>query len=136
MSDFSLWNNVIFCAYSISSADPGASGLQTTTEGLPKVVDIVDCTGDGDVDMSRKLSNEDVRTVTVDEERTTAAALPGVTGRWLKLNEKWVNPTGVWRIGAKARNSLLPTPVKSRVEKEQRKLMEASVEKHSSDLEK
>ncbi|XP_003375660.1 peptidase families S8 and S53 family protein [Trichinella spiralis] len=54
--------------------DPSAPGLQVTSQGSPKIIDIVDLTGSGDVDTSTKKRAQD-------------SVLIGLTGRKL-LSEK------------------------------------------------
>lgn len=39
--------------------DPGAGGLQTTSDGKRKVIDRIDASGAGDVDMARVAKEED-----------------------------------------------------------------------------
>lgn len=74
-----------------TGVDPGAVGLERTTEGKPKVIDIIDCTGSGDVIMHGPHK--------VDSE----GFLPGIGGQRIKVNPNWTNPTGDFRVGIKVR---------------------------------
>ncbi|MCA8987382.1 MAG: S8 family serine peptidase, partial [Planctomycetaceae bacterium] len=78
-----------------TGVDPGAAGLQTTPDGRPKVIDIVDGTGSGDVSMGEPAQAENHQ-------------LTGLSGRTLKLNPDWKNPKGEFRIGMKSGYELLP----------------------------
>ncbi|KAK9819405.1 hypothetical protein WJX81_007532 [Elliptochloris bilobata] len=79
-----------------SGVDPGAAGLQVTTDSKPKILDVLDCTGSGDVDMST--------VVKADEE----GFVTGVFGEKLRVNPTWTNPSGDWRVGAKHASELWP----------------------------
>jgi tripeptidyl-peptidase-2 len=70
--------------------DPGAIGLQTTTDDKPKIIDSIDCTGSGDVSMEAASS-------TVDEH----GYIGGVGNRKIKVNPKWTNPSGKYLVGVK-----------------------------------
>jgi tripeptidyl-peptidase-2 len=92
-----------------TGVDPAAAGLQLTTEGKPKILDIIDCTGSGDVNTST--------IVQVDENfRVT-----GLSGRKLQLNSRWNNPSGEFHIGMKALFELFPDGLAGRVKRERRK---------------
>ncbi|KAG7670442.1 hypothetical protein Ndes2437A_g04966 [Nannochloris sp. 'desiccata'] len=100
--------NVVIAIFD-TGVDPGAFGLQTTPNGQPKIIDVVDCTGSGDVNTSK--------IVTADEN----GCIEGLLGNKLKLNSEWKNPSGEWRVGATPAFSLLPGGLKHRLKEERRK---------------
>ena len=97
-----------------TGCDPGACGLSVTSEGLPKIIDVVDCAGSGDVIMGAPVVPEKAA------DGSATYTLTGVTGKTLKLNPSWTNPTGKFRLGCKRAFELYPRGLKDRV-KEQRK---------------
>ncbi|CAG8464842.1 3190_t:CDS:10 [Ambispora leptoticha] len=98
-----------------SGVDPGAVGLQVTTEGKPKIVDMVDCTGAGDV-----ITKTLVKPTVKESGLETLHVIQGLSGRTLIINPKWSNPSGEFRIGIKRAFELYPTPLVSRLQQEKR----------------
>jgi tripeptidyl-peptidase-2 len=90
-----------------TGVDPGAPGLQTTSDGRPKIVDLVDGSGRGDVD-----------TTTVREAK--GGVLKGASGRLLKLG-KHTNPTGTWHVGVKPAFEMFPGGLVARLKVKRRK---------------
>ena len=78
--------------------DPGAIGLTKTSDGRPKVIDIIDCSGSGDVAMGPLLKADVIIT-----DGVTTQTIKGLSGRTLKLNPAWTNPSGQYRLGIKVR---------------------------------
>ena len=79
-----------------TGVDPGAAGLATTPDGRPKIVDIIDCSGSGDVATTTILKAEE------------AGTIKGLSGQSLTLNAEWKNPSGDWRVGIKAGFEIFP----------------------------
>jgi tripeptidyl-peptidase-2 len=93
-----------------TGVDPGAIGLQVCPDGRPKVIDIVDGTGSGDVDTSKE--------VTVDE----SFEVTGLSGRTLKLGSDWgISAGGKVRVGVKRAFELFPGQLTRRVKAARKK---------------
>jgi len=95
-----------------TGVDPGAPGLQTTPMGTKKVIDIVDCTGSGDVDTSKTASPVDGK-------------LTGLSGRTLTLPAEWpaIEEGGKYHLGVKPGYELMPKPLVARMKTERRKTL-------------
>jgi len=91
-----------------TGVDPGADGLTTTTEGKPKVIDMIDGTGSGDV-------------VTTTIRKAEAHALEGLSGRKLKIDPDWNNPSGDYHLGIKRGYDLFPAGLVRRLKRERKK---------------
>ncbi|KAJ8908206.1 hypothetical protein NDN08_008299 [Rhodosorus marinus] len=93
-----------------TGVDPGAAGLSETTDGKRKILDIVDCTGGGDVDSSTVVQENEDGTIT------------GLSGRTLTLGEKIreLNPSGKYHIGIKSAYELFPRNLITRIRRERR----------------
>ena len=82
--------------------DPAAGGLQVTTDGKRKVIDRIDASGAGDVDMSKTAEAKD-------------GELKGATGRSLKIPPD-LPQDGQYRVGFKRAFSLYPRSLRDRCE--------------------
>ncbi|KAK3925767.1 Tripeptidyl-peptidase 2 [Frankliniella fusca] len=90
-----------------SGIDPGAPGLQVTSTGEKKLVEVYDCSGAGDVDISSVVKAKDGQIV-------------GLTGRTLKIPNTWKNPSGNYHIGLKNAYELYTSSVRERIAKEKK----------------
>ena len=91
-----------------TGVDPGAPGLQTTPDGRPKIVDVIDATGSGDVHLTAGRKPDEGR-------------LEGLSGRSLSIPENWQNPSSEYRLGIKAAWELFPLELLHRLLPERRR---------------
>ena len=99
-----------------TGVDPGAIGLQKTTTGLPKIIDIIDCSGAGDV----KLTSIPSSKVLLNSE-STIYEIEGLSGRKLQVPAKWVKGEGTWQLGLKRVYELWPKSLVERITEERKK---------------
>lgn len=90
-----------------TGVDPGAPGLQTCPDGRPKILDVIDATGSGDVALAKGEAE--------------GGAIKGASGRLLRPSPSWDNPSNEWRVGAFQLFAMLPGGVVSRLKSARRK---------------
>ena len=104
-----------------TGVDPGAVGLSETSDGKPKIIDIIDATGSGDITMSAHVEAQE-------------GVLTGHSGRSLKLDKKWKNPTGKYRLGMKAAYDIYPGDLVQRMKAERTKAWKTQQQKREAKL--
>ncbi|KAL5708116.1 tripeptidyl-peptidase II [Ranunculus cassubicifolius] len=92
-----------------TGVDPAADGLQVTSDGKPKIIDVLDCTGSGDIDTSNVVKAD------------ADGYIAGASGSSLAVNPSWKNPTGEWHVGCKLVYDFFPDSLASRLKKERKK---------------
>ncbi|PNY09227.1 tripeptidyl-peptidase 2-like protein, partial [Trifolium pratense] len=91
-----------------SGVDPAVDGLQVTSDGKPKILDVIDCTGSGDIDTSKVVKAD------------ADGCISGASGASLVINTSWKNPSGEWHVGYKLVYELFTEDLTSRLKKERR----------------
>jgi len=97
-----------------SGVDPGSGGMQVTSDGKPKILERIDCSGAGDVDMSMEVTRD-----------VATGCVEGVTGRKLRIPDEWdaMNAGGSYRVGVKRAFDLYPKSLRDRITKERQEKM-------------
>ena len=89
-----------------TGVDPGAPGMESTSDGKPKIIDMVDGSGSGDVDTST------VRTLRED------GTIEGLSGRSLTPGDDWRKGSGEYHLGLKPAYELFPGGLVGRLKRE------------------
>lgn len=105
-----------------TGVDPAALGL----DGPNKVVDIIDCSGAGDVTLQAVEAKPT-------EDGAALQLVSPTTKRTLLVDPSWPNPSGVWKVGTKRAYDLWPTSLVERRTKERKEAFDVS---HSALLQK
>lgn len=79
-----------------------------------QIVDVIDCTGSGDIDTSKVV------------KLTDDGLIPGAGGALLRPGAAWNNPSGEWHVGCKRAFELFPSSLRSRVKEERKKGRDAA----------
>lgn len=115
---------------------PGAHAVHNFADGRAKLVDVIDCSGSGDVDVS-----ETAKAVWKDQDGQTYWQVKGLTGRTLKLSAAWKieafpkgteetktdEKTVTVRLGVKRAYELFPEKLRTRVLADRRNIFETEV---------
>ncbi|TVR50958.1 MAG: hypothetical protein EA425_08310 [Puniceicoccaceae bacterium] len=104
-----------------TGVDPAAAGLQTTSDGKRKLVDVIDASGAGDV--------RTTATATPDEE----GRLTGLSGRTLLLPDDLVNPEDTFRLGLKYGEDLFTSGLWSRILEHRKERLQAEIERQQAE---
>jgi tripeptidyl-peptidase-2 len=102
-----------------SGIDPGGPGLTRCPDGRPKLVDLIDASGAGDVMLSDPVQPE-------------GGKLKGLTGRELKPGA-WRNPSGTYRLGLKWAFDLLPGDLIKRLKEKRNETWSARIHRLRAD---
>ncbi|KAM7534287.1 hypothetical protein Aperf_G00000118467 [Anoplocephala perfoliata] len=81
-----------------TGVDPTAHGLQVTSDGKPKIVDMIDASGSGDVPMLQTFKITD-----------SARSITTLTGRNVSIPPSWKPLDGLIKIGVKSAAEIFPS---------------------------
>ena len=101
-----------------TGVDPAAPGLQKCPDGKDKILDVVDCTGSGDVVLSEEIT----------PSTDTPGILLGLSGSKLRIGTNWSNPSGKFRLGLIKLYDYFPDCLVKRISAERK---ERFVKEHS-----